>query len=169
MKKKIGILHSSKKQTKLKKKISKDSYFKSFVGFLEELIIPKIALETYWPLSAQLAQVENQFRLKMAKQVLNFAYFIVQIFLEGHNFFPIFAYNLRLLSNKNWKNSWIFVAFAEYRNFNGSIGIGEDSDKNSFLKEINSESVLSHVGYSNFELCVFSLTKLLPTKTGPKV
>ena len=61
------------------------------------------------------------------------------------------------------------MAFAEYRNFNGSIGIGEDSDKNSFLKEINSESVLSHVGYSNFELCVFSLTKLLPTKTGPKV
>ena len=156
MKKKIGILHSSKKQTKLKKKISKDSYFKSFVGFLEELIIPKIALETYWPLSAQLAQVENQFRLKMAKQVLNFAFFIVQIFLEGHNFFPIFAYNLRLLSNKNWKNSWIFVAFAEYRNFNGSIGIGEDSDNNSFLKEINSESVFFFIWVIRISNCVFS-------------
>ena len=64
------------------------------------------------------------------------------------------------------------MAFAEYLNFNGSIGIGEVTDKNSFLKEINSESVLSHVGYSNFELCVgilFSLVKLLPTKTCPKV
>ena len=47
------------------------------------------------------------------------------------------------------------MAFAEYLNFNGSIGIGgEDTDKNSFLKKINSASVLSHVGYSNFELCV---------------
>ena len=58
------------------------------------------------------------------------------------------------MSNKNWKKGCIFVAFAEYLNFNGSIGIGEVTDKNSFLKEINSESVLSHVGYSNFELCV---------------
>ena len=60
------------------------------------------------------------------------------------------------------------MAFQEYRNFNGSIGIGEDSDKNSFLKEINSESVFFSCGLFEFRIVCFLINKTFANKNRPK-
>ena len=76
------------------------------------------------------------------------------------------------MSNKNWKKGWIFVAFAEYLNFNGSIGIfrwrlGWELN----LKRDKFRTCFASCVLVEFRIvCILlSLATLLPTKTCPKV